>query len=136
MEIVTALIGLVGVGIGAFISYKVLKLQLRGQLEFRVIESTAETLGMYFEDFTNPERRREDDQADIRRDAPMRPETSQRMSSQQFLIAAVFGDELAKEFFATQNLLNNWKNPAEGNRFVEASKKLITKMVSKSKLRS
>ena len=136
MEVVTALIGLGGVCLGALISYKVLKLQLRGELEFRVIESTAETLGMYYEDFTNPELRKDEGQPGIRREAPMRAETSQGVISQQFLIAAVFDDELAKDFFATINILKNWKNPAEGEKFVESSKTLITGMVRKSKLRT
>ena len=136
MEVVTALIGLGGVCLGALISYKVLKLQLRGELEFRVIESTAETLGMYFEDFTNPERRNPEAQPAIRREAPMRPETSQRVASQQILISAVFDDELAEEFFTTINILKNWKNPAEGAKFVDSSKALMAGMVRKSKLRT
>ena len=101
------------------------------QHKLSVIQETAQALGMFYEDATNPEVLAEKDRQlkDTKtvREVMMRRETSSALATQTLMIKAVFGNSFEKEL--RKVTVFESKEDATGNKFVEKASAFLKNLL-------
>jgi hypothetical protein len=131
--LISGAFALLGVLIGAWVSWIAWNRQFWKQHKLSVIQETAKALGMFYEDATNPEasekKERQLATGQTVRDVMLRVETSSALATQALMVKAVFGERFEKCLRKLTGSFSTTTDPT-GNKFVEAASSFLKTLIT------